>query len=104
MPTATPMSRWIRELAATEAGPVDLRRFDIRVEQVEQLDNHGMTCDLFEHDADDSGLYPQVEAQAYFTGIHTALALHADGCLDCVRRIIHGRANPDRLTVIEMEH
>lgn len=103
--TATPMSRWIRELAATtETGPIDLRRFNLRVEQVKQLDNHGMTCDLFEHDADDSGQYPQVEAHAYFTGIRTGQPLGVDGCLDCVRRIIYRDANGDRLIVIEMEN
>lgn len=85
-------------------GGVDLRRFDLRIEQVAQLDEHGLPCDLFEHDADAEGNYPTVAAQAYFTGYRLGLSCTASGCLACVARIIQRDADGDRLAVIELEH
>jgi hypothetical protein len=88
----------------SETEAVDLRRFNIRVERIEQLDDHDQACQLFEHEADENGTYPEVEAQAYYTAYRTALSTSISGCLDCVRRMIGRDANSDRLTVIEMGH
>jgi hypothetical protein len=81
----------------------DLFHFNLRVNRIDQLDDEGQECDRQQHEADDDGLYPQVEAQATFTGLDGD-PYFLSGCLDCVRQDVAAHANPDRLIVIEMGH
>jgi hypothetical protein len=82
---------------------VDLRRFDLRIEQVRSLDEHGHACDRASHEHDEQGRFPLVEAQAYFTG-HDGTPRYVTGCLACVAAAVADLADGDRLTVIELEH
>jgi hypothetical protein len=81
----------------------ELATLDLEVARVDRLDEHGEECDRSQHDADDDGYYPEVEAQATFIG-HDGEPLFISGCLDCVRSEVAIDANPDRPVVIEMEH
>ncbi len=89
-------------VAATCPTPVDLRRFNLRIERVQQVDDQGLPCDLFDHEYDCDGNLPGIIAQAYYVGRKTGLSLMVSGCLDCVRRKVADHANGDRLTVIEI--